>query len=64
MKQKEWDKTSDSLADFDYDNSSDFEERNVFEIIDYRNDKLDYSIKCAPMTFQKAIKLLMKNTIE
>lgn len=64
VKQKEWDKTSDSFADFDYDNSSDFEERNVFEIIDYRNDKLDYSIKGAPMTFQKAIKLLMKNTIE
>lgn len=64
VKQKEWDKTSDSFAEFDYDNSSDFEERNVFEIIDYRNKNQIYKIKETQMTFGLAIKLLMKGTIE
>lgn len=64
VKQKEWDKTTDSFAEFDYDNSSDFEERNVFEIIDYRNKNQIYKIKETEMTFGLAIKLLMKGTIE
>ncbi|MBC5834353.1 AAA domain-containing protein [Flavobacterium sp. F372] len=64
VRQKEWDKTSDSFADFDYDNSNDFEERNVFEIIDYRNENHNYSIGTISMTFEKAIKILMKNKVE
>ena len=64
VKQKEWDKTSDSFAEFDYDNSSDFEERNIFEIIDYRKGKQTYKIKETEMTFGRAIKLLMKDKIE
>lgn len=64
VKQKEWDKTTDSFAEFDYDNSSDFEERNVFEIIDYRNKNQIYKIKEIEMTFGLSIKLLMKGTIE
>ncbi len=64
IKQKEWDKTNDSFAEFEYDNSSDFEEQNVFEIIDYRNKNQIYKIKETEMTFGLAIKLLMKSTIE
>ena len=52
-------------ADFDeYENSSDFEDRNVFEIVDYRNESNNYSIGAVEMTFGKAIKLLMKDKIE
>ncbi len=65
VKQKEWDKETDSFADFDeYENSSDFEDRNVFEIVDYRNESNNYSIGAVEMTFGKAIKLLMKDKVE
>ena len=65
VKLKEWDKKADTFAVFDeYQNSSDFEERNVFEIIDYRNLKQTYKIKETEMTFGLAIKLLMNDKIE
>lgn len=65
VKQKEWDRETDSFADFEeYENSSDFEDRNVFEIVDYRNESNNYSIGAVEMTFGKAIKLLMKDKIE
>lgn len=65
VKQKEWDKETDSFADFEeYENSSDFEDRNVFEIVDYRNESNNYSIGAVEMTFGRAIKLLMKDKIE
>ena len=65
VKLKEWDRNSDSFAVFeDYGNSDDFEERNVFEIIDYRNKNQIYKIKEIEMTFGLSIKLLMKGTIE
>lgn len=65
VKQKEWDRNSDSFADFaDYENSGDFNERIAFEIIDYRKENGNYSIKEVSMTFEKAIKFLMKGTIE
>jgi 5-methylcytosine-specific restriction protein B len=64
VKQKEWDKETDSFADFEeYENSSDFEDRNVFEIVDYRKESNNYSIGAVEMTFGKAIKLLMKDKI-
>lgn len=62
VKLKEWDKDKNSFAEFDYDNAGDFEERNIFEIIDYR--KGNYKINGIEMTFKKAINLLMKDKIE
>lgn len=59
---KESDKGSDTFADFD-DASNDFEGRNVYEIIDYRKEK-DHKIGNIAMTFEKAIKVLMKDSIE
>ena len=68
VKMKIWDKKSDSFADFDYQSSSEFDDREVFGIIDYRTAITDYKIKIkdkeVSMDFQKAIKLLMKLDIE
>ncbi|WP_276166452.1 AAA family ATPase [Zobellia alginiliquefaciens] len=62
-----WDKNTDGFADFDHDSTSDFEEREVYEIIDYRNENHNYLVRVKnneiEMTFDKAIKLLMKDTI-
>ncbi|MDR6843344.1 AAA family ATPase [Flavobacterium granuli] len=60
---KEWDKGTDAFADFDDDASNDFESRNVYEIIDYRKVK-NHKIGSIEMTFEKAIKVLMKGNIE
>lgn len=70
---KAWDKgkNQDSFAKFDYE--SDFEGRDVYEIIDYRTLNETYSIKVThadkkeidvEMDFKKAIKLLMTQEIE
>lgn len=68
VKVNDWDKNADSFADFDYQSASEFDDREVFKIIDYRQKNLDYSIqtkdKLVKMDFQKAIKLLMNQTIE
>jgi hypothetical protein len=68
VKMNEWDKDSDSFADFDYQSSSEFSEREIFQIIDYRKPGIQYSIKTkekvVSMDFQKAIKLLMKKDLE
>lgn len=61
---KEWGKDIDKFANFDYESSSDFEERDVYEIIDYRKEDLDYSIKQIKLNFNLAIKLLMNEKIE
>jgi 5-methylcytosine-specific restriction protein B len=68
VKEKKWDKNSISFADFDYQSSSDFDDREVFEIIDYRIPMSNYSIKVkektVEMDFGKALKLLMKQDID
>ena len=68
IKMKEWDKNLDSFADFDYESSSEFADREVFGIIDYRKSQTSYILKIkdkeVQMDFQKAIKLLMKLDIE
>lgn len=65
---KSWDKNSDSFAEFDYLSTSEFDDREVFEIVDYRNSDKDYTLKMKEkevyLDFQKAIKLLMKQDIE
>ena len=68
VQKKEWNKSSDSFAEFDYQSSSEFEDREVFEIIDYRIPEIKHTIlikgKEVQMDFQKAIKLLMQQYIE
>ena len=66
---KEWDKAEDSFADFNQESASDFEDRPIYEIIDYRNANHDYKLKNKEkkeieMTFEKAIKRLMKQDFE
>ena len=50
-------KQAASFADFDYESASEFEDRAVFEIIDYRNPNND-------LAFENALKLLMNQKIE
>ena len=65
VRQKLWDKNTDSFADFDdYDNTGDYDEKNIFEIIDYRKNNHKHILGNIEMTFEKAIKLLMKDKIE
>jgi len=59
----ECDKNTDGFADFDHDSTNDFEEREVYTIIDYRNRNHAYTVNNIDMTFDKAIKLLMKDSI-
>ncbi|MDL5514304.1 AAA family ATPase [Arenibacter sp. M-2] len=64
VNKKDWDKNTDAFADFDHESSSDFEERDIYEIIDYRNREHNYKIDNVDMSFDKAIQLLMKGSIE
>ena len=68
VRPKYWDKKDDSFAEFDHENSSDFDDKIVYEIINYIDQKLEYSVKIGNreilMTFEKAIKVLMKQSIE
>lgn len=67
-----WDKKSDSFAEFNSISFSDFEDREVYSIINYTNPDFSYSIKVrieneevlVKMNFEKAIKLLMKEAID
>ena len=59
----EWVKNTEAFADFDHESCSDFEERDVYEIIDYRNSNHNYKIDNVAMSFDKAIQLLMKDSI-
>jgi 5-methylcytosine-specific restriction protein B len=58
VRMKEWNKNSDSFADFDYESASEFEDRPVYEIIDYRIEQ-DGIRK-----FLVAVKRLMNDKIE
>lgn len=66
IRKKEWDKEANRFAEFD--ESSDFEDRNVYEIIDYSKKEIPFSLeikgKLIEMTFEKALKLLMRDEIE
>ena len=68
INKKEWTKGEDSFADFDVEIEGDFDEKEVYEIIDYRDEDSEYSIvinkKLIEMDFPKAIKLLMKQPID
>lgn len=64
---KEWDKGTDAFADFDDDASNDFDNRNVYEIIDYRK-VTDYKLPLSKveevMNFEKAIQVLMNKKFD
>ena len=66
-KLKEYEKDTAIFADFDTDTANDFDERNVFEIIDYRVTS-DYKLKVNNteliMDFEKAIQVLMNRKFE
>lgn len=58
VKKKEWNNDSDSFADFDYESATEFEDRSVFEIIDYRKESEGTD------EFLNAIRRLMNEKIE
>ncbi|MDI1355736.1 MAG: AAA family ATPase [bacterium] len=64
---KNWDEKTDSFAAFDHESSNDFDSREVYKIVDYRDKNLNYKIEInkntIKMDFEKAIKLLMKKEI-
>lgn len=43
VQQKDWDNDDKFFADFDEESASDYEDRNVFEINDYRKDKTRFA---------------------
>jgi 5-methylcytosine-specific restriction enzyme B len=55
------------FADFDGFEDSDYNEKTVYEIVDYRIENLEYDIEIkkekVPMNFEKAIRLLMNQKI-
>lgn len=63
VKLKEYSPEISVFADFDSENASDYDSREVFEIVDYRTVK-DYTLKISDnnvdMDFNLAIQLLMK----
>jgi Cdc6-like AAA superfamily ATPase len=68
VRKKVYDESEFSFAAFDSESSTDFENRDVYEIIDYTMDTISHVIKIknkdVQMTFEKAIKLLLKQEIE
>ena len=62
IKLKEYEKETAVFADFDTDTANDFDDRNVYEIIDYRKVK-DYKLTVnktvLDMNFEEAIQVLM-----
>lgn len=71
IRKREWNNQADTFADFDSEAVMDFAERDVYEIIDYRSNAA-YTVKVRNaekndveviMDFEKAIKLLMKQSI-
>lgn len=72
IRKKEWNKKDDSFANFEMDNSGDYDDKDVYEIIDYTNPTLEYFIivtkekteKKIKLTFENAIQLLMNQDIE
>ncbi len=58
VSKKEWNLNSDSFAEFEYESASEFEDRSVYKINDYRSE-IDGSDK-----FLNAIRILMNEKIE
>jgi 5-methylcytosine-specific restriction protein B len=64
---KTWNRVNESFADFEYTNGESYEERDVYEIIDYtKQDKVNIEIKgiIKEIDFFQAIKLLFNMPIE
>ncbi|MFZ2899864.1 MAG: AAA family ATPase [Saprospiraceae bacterium] len=70
VRKKDWDDAGkNGFADFeDYENGGDFNNREVFEIVNYHNTGLDYQLTVNKVThkmdFEKAVKLLQKEPLE
>lgn len=68
VRKSEWTKRGNLFADFDHESISDFEERDMFEMIDYRNLVDSYIIKVketnVDMNFKKAVNLLMREGVD
>lgn len=72
VRKKEWNKEDDFFADFEIENSGDYDDKEVYEIVDYTNPSLDYFVSITKekaenrvkLTFENAIQLLMKQNIE
>lgn len=68
IRKKNWDNKIDSFADFPSESSYDFDDKDVYQIIDYSDKGLVHEVKIGDktieMNFMKAIKLLMKEAIE
>lgn len=67
VSKKEWENKNSGFASFDYLSSSDYDEREVFQIIDYRNVKNQVIRQGSNieliMDFPKALQLLMNKNI-
>jgi 5-methylcytosine-specific restriction protein B len=69
VKIKNWDVDEGAFAYFNHESAADFEERPIYEIIDYRNPDhghilLNSDSQRIEMTFSKAIKRLMNQDID
>ena len=62
MNLKKWDNRVESFAEFEHESSSDFDNKDVYEIIDYRDNNI-YLVNNVNIDFEKAIKRLMKLNI-
>lgn len=58
VQKREWNKDSESFAEFDYESASEFNDRPIYEIIDHRG------IDQTSNSFVKAIQTLMRKKIE
>ncbi len=67
VRRKEWDKKDHAFADFNSESADDFDDKEVYEMVDYSNLIGKYSIKRkdkdVEMSFEKAIQLLLKQDI-
>lgn len=66
---KDWNDSGDVFAEFTTESGADYEDKQVYRIIDYRMENHGYKLKMkelpeVEMTFLKAIKLLMRQAIE
>jgi len=60
VQKNEWNKNSDSFAEFDYESASEYDDRTVYEIIDYRKENETDRIT----GFKMAIRKLMNEKVE
>jgi 5-methylcytosine-specific restriction protein B len=67
VKRKEWNKKTNSFASFDYESANSFDDRDVFEIVDYRKNEVQeikYKNEKRDIKFEEAIKLIISDTLE